>query len=366
MNNNVLFVDDEVYILKALKRGLVKETYNKFYASSGKEALEILESVDIHVIVSDMKMPQMNGLDLLTIVNEKYPHIVKIILSGYTQLQQVIVTINRINIYKYLTKPWDMELEFKRVIYSAVDMYNTQIENENLKASLIKKNELYQNMIKSNSEKIGLMKNDFSFLENMNKVLVNFYYLMGVKLKRGDIADETYREELATISHLYGDVIGVMPTKHNEFNVHMMQEKINKFLNDNRRDGNVASRISITNNNEVYLGNLSILCFTITSLLKYYFSLDDYDAFDITVTDKEKINEEGHYVELLFRIKSERNHVLTERFRLHTINAFFVNMVESYHGTLSFESINHENLVLISFPFRLKQTAHEAMKPNII
>lgn len=358
MENNVLFVDDEIHILKAIKRGLIKEKYKKFFASSGAEALEILEQEDIHVIVSDMKMPQMNGLELLTIVNEKYPDIVKIILSGYTQLQQIIVTINRINIYKFLTKPWDMEDEFKQVLNSAIDLYNTRVENENLKKSLVKKNELYQNMIKSNSKKIELMQNDFYFLETLNKVLVNFYYLMGIKLKRGSIDESSYQNELSMISHLYEQIIKMMPTKHDDFNVRMLEDNLLKFLETNANTGNLPSKLSVTNVNAegIYVGDYKVLSYTLTTMIYHYYGLENYDTFSLVITEKERLDDSGIAVEMLILLKSKLNNVNQDQLRLKTLTTFFTNLISAYKGALSFEERNEDHLLIIKFPFRRKQS----------
>ena len=125
-NRTVLFVDDEEQILKSLKRGLMNEPYKTLFANSGKEALEILEKRDVHVLVTDMRMPEMGGLELLKIVREKYPNIVRMVLSGYTQVTTLLTAINQGEIYKYITKPWKLEEEFIPAIREAIDYYTFQ------------------------------------------------------------------------------------------------------------------------------------------------------------------------------------------------------------------------------------------------
>ena len=125
-NRTVLFVDDEEQILKSLKRGLMNEPYKTLFANSGKEALEILEKRDVHVLVTDMRMPEMGGLELLKIVREKYPNIVRMVLSGYTQVTTLLTAINQGEIYKYITKPWKLEKEFIPAIREATDYYAFQ------------------------------------------------------------------------------------------------------------------------------------------------------------------------------------------------------------------------------------------------
>ena len=122
----VLFVDDEEKLLKSLERGLLDEPYDTLFANSGEKALEILERNEVHVLVTDMRMPEMNGLDLLKIIKEKYPHIVRMVLSGYTQVTTLLTAINQGEIFKYITKPWNLEEEFKPSIREAIEFYETK------------------------------------------------------------------------------------------------------------------------------------------------------------------------------------------------------------------------------------------------
>jgi DNA-binding NtrC family response regulator len=126
----VLFVDDEEQILRSLKRGLIDEPYTTIFASSGREALKIMETTPVHVLVTDMRMPEMSGLDLLKIVKVKYPRTVRIVLSGYTQISTLLTAINQGEIYKYITKPWRLEEEFKPSIRAAIEFYNASLSRD--------------------------------------------------------------------------------------------------------------------------------------------------------------------------------------------------------------------------------------------
>ena len=128
----VLFVDDEKKILTSLKRGLLDEPYETLFANNGKEALEILMREEVHVIVTDMRMPEMTGLELLRIVKEEYPHIVRMVLSGYTQISTLLTAINQGEVYKYITKPWKLEEDFKPSIREAIDYYDLRSERDKL------------------------------------------------------------------------------------------------------------------------------------------------------------------------------------------------------------------------------------------
>jgi len=119
----VLFVDDDEVILQSLERGLLDEPYNTLFSKSGREALEILQQEEVHVIVTDMRMYDMTGLELLSIVKKEYPHIIRLVLSAYTQITTLLTAINHGEIFRYITKPLKFEEEFKPAIHQALEYY---------------------------------------------------------------------------------------------------------------------------------------------------------------------------------------------------------------------------------------------------
>jgi YesN/AraC family two-component response regulator len=172
-NYTVLFVDDEVNILSALRRNFMDEEFTTYFANSGKEALEIMKEHEVHVIVTDMRMPEMTGLQLLKIVNEQYPMTVKVVLSGYTQLPQILATINQVDIFKFITKPWendDMEL----VIKKSLDFYMLKEENQKQKKALELKNQTYQNMLRQMDTLTLEGKRGTIILGNCGKAIFSF------------------------------------------------------------------------------------------------------------------------------------------------------------------------------------------------
>lgn len=103
----LLLVDDETNIVSALKRLLRRDNYTILTANSGAEGLEVLAHHAVDVIVSDQRMPGMTGVEFLGRAKELYPDTVRIVLSGYTELQSVTDAVNQGAAYKFLTKPWD-------------------------------------------------------------------------------------------------------------------------------------------------------------------------------------------------------------------------------------------------------------------
>jgi diguanylate cyclase (GGDEF)-like protein/PAS domain S-box-containing protein len=106
----LLLVDDEENILASLKRLLRRGDYHIVTATSAAEGLQRLAEVDVDVIVSDQRMPGMTGVEFLRRAKDLYPHTVRIVLSGYTELQSITAAINEGAIYKFLTKPWEDDL----------------------------------------------------------------------------------------------------------------------------------------------------------------------------------------------------------------------------------------------------------------
>ena len=106
----LLLVDDEPHVLSALRRMLRNEGYRILTAESAQQGLEILAMHDVQVILSDQRMPGMRGTEFLGRVKELYPDTVRIVLSGFAELETIIEAVNRGAIYKFLTKPWEEDL----------------------------------------------------------------------------------------------------------------------------------------------------------------------------------------------------------------------------------------------------------------
>jgi len=126
----VLFVDDEANTLSALKRVLLYEPYETLFADSAKEALEVLRVNQVHVILSDMRMPQMSGIELLKIVKRKYPYIIRLLFSAYTDIHTLLAGINQGEIFRFVAKPWGLDEELRTTVRQAIEYYDLHSEHE--------------------------------------------------------------------------------------------------------------------------------------------------------------------------------------------------------------------------------------------
>ena len=137
----VLFVDDEENILKSLKRLLVDEEIEILTATSGEKGLDLLRDTgDVGLIVSDQRMPGISGADFLRQSREISPDTLRIMLTGYADINATIDAINKGGAYRYISKPWDDE-EMIQIVRDAVRQCRLISENKRLSALVWKQNE---------------------------------------------------------------------------------------------------------------------------------------------------------------------------------------------------------------------------------
>ncbi len=143
MERILLLVDDEENIVASLLRLLRQDGYKILTANSGKDGLTLLAQNEVGVIISDQRMPGMSGVEFLGQVKQLYPDTVRIVLSGYTELNSVTDAINRGAVYKFLTKPWEDEL-LRANVDEAFHRYEMKIENLRLQSELKETNDELQ------------------------------------------------------------------------------------------------------------------------------------------------------------------------------------------------------------------------------
>ena len=165
----ILCVDDERNVLKSLRRLFMdEENYEILLAESGEEGLEILaEQEGIRLVVSDYRMPGMNGVEFLARVCEKWPDTIRIVLSGYADTAAVVEAINLGQIYKFIPKPWNDE-ELKSAISAALQHQDLQQQNKRLNEELQKKN---RELREINENLEHLVEQRTEALEIRNRVL---------------------------------------------------------------------------------------------------------------------------------------------------------------------------------------------------
>src|SRR5471030_1609616 len=126
----VLYIDDEIKNLNSFKAAFRRD-FDIFTAISAKEGRKILDSQEIGVIITDQRMPVMTGIDFLQSILAIYPDTIRILLTGFSDMNAVMDAINRGQVYKYLVKPLQND-ELKLYIQNALEIYHLRKENKEL------------------------------------------------------------------------------------------------------------------------------------------------------------------------------------------------------------------------------------------
>ncbi len=148
MTANILYVDDEVNNLSAFSASL-RRYYKIFTALSADEGRKILDNEDIHIIITDQRMPKITGVEFLASILEKHPEPIRMILTGYIDVDAIVDAINKGQVYRYIQKPWRQD-ELRIDIDKAIEIYSLRKENKELTAKLIVVNKQLEFLARQN------------------------------------------------------------------------------------------------------------------------------------------------------------------------------------------------------------------------
>ena len=134
MSFGVLYVDDEINNLNSFKAAFRRD-FDIYTAQSAREGRKVLDTNEIGVIITDQRMPGMTGIEFLESILPVYPDTIRILLTGFSDMNAVMDAINRGQVYKYLVKPWQND-ELKLYIQNALEIYHLCRENKDLAQKL--------------------------------------------------------------------------------------------------------------------------------------------------------------------------------------------------------------------------------------
>jgi len=149
---SVLYIDDEEHNLISFKSTFRRE-YDIHVASSARTGLEIMEQNEINLVITDQRMPEMTGVEFLEKIKYQYPDCVRMIMTGFSDMDAIIQAINKGNIYRYITKPWN-RAELKITIDSAFEVYHLKLQNRNLIADLKEVNQNLEKIVEQRTRQI--------------------------------------------------------------------------------------------------------------------------------------------------------------------------------------------------------------------
>jgi FixJ family two-component response regulator len=170
--SQILIVDDEANVLTALRRMLHREPYQVHTANTAEEALEMLREKEVSLIISDYRMPSMNGVTFLQQAKELQPDSVRIILSGFADIGAIIDAVNRGEIFKFIAKPWNDD-ELKMTISLSLEHWQLLKRNKELSGELLSKNQELQLLNDNLEAEIARRSRDL-FLKDRRYLLSQF------------------------------------------------------------------------------------------------------------------------------------------------------------------------------------------------
>ena len=124
--HTLLVVDDEPDVVDSV-HDLLRREFNVLKAKSADEGIEQMRQNEVHIIMTDQRMPKITGVELLTKIRQRYPHAVRMLFTGYTDLESIVAAINQGHVYGFLKKPWRPE-ELEAVVREAAAEYDRLVE----------------------------------------------------------------------------------------------------------------------------------------------------------------------------------------------------------------------------------------------
>lgn len=172
--HTILLVDDEENILNALNRTLRKEGYRVLTAPGGEAGLSIVDRERLSLVVSDHRMPGMEGVEFLTEVRKRSPETMRMMLTGYADMKSVVAAINAGQVYRFVTKPWNDE-EIKLILRDAIRHYELVQENKELHVLTQKQNLQLKDLNSNLEQKVLERTQEVEFLyKDLEKSFYDF------------------------------------------------------------------------------------------------------------------------------------------------------------------------------------------------
>jgi|GEM_PF-1173677 len=280
--NIVLFVDDEDNILHSIKRAVLTEDFTAVFANSAIEALTLMEKHEVSVLITDMMMPQMDGLSLLKEVKIRYPMVSRIALSGHTQLSQVLAAVNQGDIFRFITKPWDLEADLLPGVWQGIEYYNLRRDKKKLEKSLQQRNTAYKNMLRTMEEKFSNKKGNLDYLKKFLFIIItdleNQFVNKNVEINCNGLL------KLQLIREIANSYFQTIPIALEGFVLQDIVEQLHQYLAQN--DNNKRYHIKIDNPDIKCCGNYKLLIMILLTITKIMCRLGGNQKFKHLITSQ--------------------------------------------------------------------------------
>lgn len=171
-NRTVLFVDDDRIILKSLERTVQAEPYHSLFAPSGSKAQEVMAAEPVDLVVTDLMMPEMDGIQLLDWVQAEYPDTIRVVLSALSDTDSILEAINAGSVYRYIIKPWNRE-KLKITIRQALEWFKIKQEKKDLLSQLEMNNRLLKKRVEERAQQLLNIESQAKIGEHVSQIVHN-------------------------------------------------------------------------------------------------------------------------------------------------------------------------------------------------
>ncbi len=217
---HLLIIDDEEEILKALNRQFRRQ-YTVYMARSAEEGHRIITEMPVDVIISDQRMPGMTGAEFFKLVQSDFPDAIRLLLTGYADIEAVIAAINDGNVFRYITKPWD-PVELETIVAQAFERYELIVQNRELLQELQEANARLEHRVAERTaeledanerlRQLNELKNEFMGIaaHDMRTPLTVIKGIASMLIARQNIPAEMREEYMQMILESVQDMINLL------------------------------------------------------------------------------------------------------------------------------------------------------------
>lgn len=246
----ILCVDDEPNVLSSLKRLFLDNDYEILTATSADEGLKVLEQEHVQLVISDFRMPSMNGVEFLRKVYRQWPDTVRMVLSGYADASAIVSAINEGHIYKFVPKPWNDD-DLKVTVSNAIERYFLFKINQGLTSELRTKNEALAGL---NVELKKLLDEKSANLEFRSKVLTIHQNLLD-SMPVGIIGVD-FNSMVVMCNKKWIDIVGMSGCPLGQSIENCVIEGIAKFIEEVKGKKKTSIRLELNGIDGLLLGSI--------------------------------------------------------------------------------------------------------------
>ncbi len=331
MKHSILCVDDELDNVEALER-LFRKKYQVYKATSGEEALKILAQHPVTVIISDQRMPSMTGVEFLSQSTQILPDAIRILLTGYTDVNSVIAAINSGQIYRYVTKPWD-SVDLENAIDKAVERFEVGAELKEKNQALELANEELKSLDKAKSDFMMLVNHE---LKTPLTSIMSFSDLL--KETKLDLDQVKYLSRIQSstgrLETLVNDVLDFLsaeshltPVKKVKLNSKLIENMVPTGLESLMQKNSLSCKFNVEDC--YFLADEKILRNVLARLLENAVKFAEISS-EILVSSKVIAKEKKRYFEIDILNKSP--HISPEKIH-HLLKSFTLNENAFHHSS---------------------------------